>query len=147
IYDEPSLYKFVKVKTAADRFRAALLGAMAALALLLAMAGVYGVLAHSVAQRRHEIGIRLALGATAGQVRRMVLRQSLRLITAGIAAGLVAAWVLSRGLQRFLYQADRGDPLTWAAVPVILLGVGLLASYWPARQASKVDPVITLRFE
>lgn len=147
IYDVALLDQRVEASTAPDRLRAGLLGAMASLALLLAMVGVYGVLAHQVAQRRREIGIRMALGATAGQVQRMVLWQSLRLIGAGLAAGLVAAWWMSRGLQRYLYRADGNDPLTWVAVPLILAGVGLAASYWPARQAARVDPVITLRWE
>lgn len=147
LYDVARLDQVVNDTTAPDRFRAGLLAAMALLALLLAMVGVYGVLAHSVALRRQEIGIRMALGATVAQVRRMVLAQSLKLIAAGIVAGLMVAWALSRGLQRFMYQSGRGDLLAWAAAPLILLAAGLAASYWPAYQAAKVDPVITLRCE
>lgn len=145
VYDVAPLQQLVAGTVAPDRFRAGLLAAMALLALLLAMVGVYGVLAHNVAQRRHEIGVRMALGASAGHVRRMVLAQSLRLMAAGLALGLLAAWWMNRGLQQYVFGSTGAGLWAWAAAPMALLAIGLLASYGPARQASRVDPVITLK--
>ncbi|HUX67678.1 MAG TPA: ABC transporter permease [Terriglobales bacterium] len=147
VYQVALLDQQVEATTAPDRLRAGLLAAMAGLGLLLAVVGVYGVLSHQVAQRRRDIGIRMALGASAGQVQWMVVGQSLRLIAGGMGAGLLLAWWMSRGLERYLYRANGNDPWTWTAVPLLLAGVGLAASYWPARQAARVDPVITLRGE
>jgi predicted permease len=145
IYQQATLAQRVAVTTAPDRFRAALLAMMAALATVLAMAGLYGVLAHSVAQRRHEFGIRLALGATAGQVRGMVLGQSMRLTVAGLALGLALAWMLRASLDRFLFPGSSGLSLTWFAVPLLLLAAAFVASYLPALHATRVDPARTLR--
>ncbi len=145
IYEQATMAQRVALTTAPDRFRSALLALLAGLALLLAMAGLYGVLAHSVAQRRREIGIRLALGATASQVRGLVLWQSLRLTLAGLGVGLLAAWLLRARLDRFLFGGAGGASLTWLAVPLLLLAAALSASYVPAHNASSVDPVLTLR--
>jgi putative ABC transport system permease protein len=115
------------------------------LALLLAAVGLYGVLAYLVSQRTHEIGIRIAVGADAARVRRMVLREGLGLAAAGIALGLVAAAALTRLIETMLHGIDRHDPVTFAIVPVVLVTVALAASWLPARRATRVDPVVALR--
>ncbi|MGH9393111.1 MAG: FtsX-like permease family protein, partial [Terriglobales bacterium] len=142
-YAAASLEQTVAATTAGDRFRAHLLLAMAGLALLLAVAGLYGVLAHSVALRHREIGIRMALGASPLQLRGWVLLQSLRMMGWGVAAGLLAAWLLRHSLDDLLQGA--ASPLPWVAVPALLLAVGAIASYLPARHATRVDPAITLK--
>jgi putative ABC transport system permease protein len=129
------------------RFYLAVLGAFAAIALVLSGAGLYGVVSRSVANRQREIGVRTALGARPAQVLRLVLRQGLTLALAGIATGLAAAWVLSRYVASLLYGVTPHDPLTFVAIPVVLLLVALLASILPARRAVRIDPVAALRAE
>ena len=129
------------------RFRAMLLGGFGLLALLLAAVGVYGVMAYSVAQRTREIGIRMALGAAAGNVLGLMLRQVFRLSLLAVAVGLAGAAALSRGLGSLLYGVAPTDPTTFAAVAALLLGVATLAAYIPARRASRVDPTVALRHE
>ena len=121
------------------------LTAFAALALALAGLGVYGVMAFTVAQRRREIGIRVALGAHARDVTRMVLGRALRVTLAGIACGLVVALVLGRLLQSLLYQVGASDPLTFAATAVVMTAVALLGAWLPARAATRTDPMVALR--
>jgi putative ABC transport system permease protein len=129
------------------RFYALLLGGFAAFALLLAAIGIYGVVSYGVAQRTREIGIRTALGAGSGEVLRMVVAEGLRLAVVGVALGLVAALVATRVLSSLLYEVETTDPLVFVLVPLFLAGVALLASYLPARRASRVDPMIALRSE
>jgi len=123
------------------------LATLAALALLLASLGIYGVLANSVAQRTQEIGVRLALGARPGQVLAPVVAQGLRLTTIGLALGLTAALAVSRLLTGLLFGIKASDPLTFLAVGLLLMLVSLAASYVPARRATRVDPMVTLRYE
>jgi putative ABC transport system permease protein len=130
-----------------ERFFATIFGVFAALALLLALVGLYGVMAYSVARRTHEMGIRVALGASAGEIRRMVLGQSARLVGSGLAIGTVAAVFLTRLLSAKLYGVGAGDPRTLAGVAAMLASAGLLASYLPARRATRVDPMQALREE
>ncbi|MGH9415903.1 MAG: ADOP family duplicated permease [Terriglobales bacterium] len=125
--------------------RAELLLAMAVLTLVLALVGLYAVLSHTVALRRREIGIRMAVGASAEQVRAMVLWQSLRMIFAGVALGLLASWWLSGALEHLLYGASAGTAASWLIAPPLMILVGLAASYWPARRAARLDPALTLR--
>ncbi len=130
-----------------QRFQATLLGSFAALALALAAIGLFGLLAHVVGLRRREFGIRLALGATRGQVHRLVLRQGLTLTGLGLLVGLLAAAAAGRLLQGLLPGAGGADPVTLAATSAVLLAVAALAAYVPARRAASVDPAVTLREE
>ena len=117
------------------------------LALVLASIGLYGVMAFAVSQRTQEIGIRMALGATAGDMLRMVVRQALRVSLAGAAAGIVITMGVSRLLTKFLYGVSPSDPLTYVMISALLTGVALLSSYVPARRAARVDPIAALRDE
>ncbi len=129
------------------RFLTGLLAAFAALALLLAGVGIYGVMAFAVGRRTHEIGVRMALGARPGSVLGLVLRQGAALTGAGLALGLFAAWGLSRGLAGLLYGIGADDPWTLGAVCLLLAGVALVATWLPARRAAGVDPVEALKSE
>jgi len=130
-----------------QRFAMLLLGAFAALALVLASVGIYGVMAYAVSQRTHEIGIRMALGARRANVLGMVVGEALLLALVGAGFGLAGALGLTRLLSSLLYNVKPSDPLTLALVSVILLGVSVFASYLPARRATRVDPIVALRYE
>jgi ABC-type antimicrobial peptide transport system permease subunit len=132
---------------ASRRFNTLLLVVFASLALTLAGIGIYGVLAHAVTERAHEIGLRLALGAQRADVLRMIVRQGMSVTAIGIAAGVGAALVLARLMSSLLFGISTADPLTFAAIPLLLAAVALLACYVPARRATRVDPMITLRNE
>lgn len=132
---------------AEPRFRTLLLGAFALVAVVLAAVGVYGLISFSVAQRTREIGIRVALGAQARQVMRPVLREGMTLAGIGVAIGLAGAFAATRVLAAFLFGVGATDPLTFAAVALLLLGVAFLASYIPSRRALRVDPITALRAE
>jgi putative ABC transport system permease protein len=129
------------------RFYMMLLGGFAGLALVLAAVGLYGVISYSVAQRRQEMGIRVALGASGGQVMSMVMGQALRLAALGLAMGLALAMMLKSVLKGFLVGVSTTDPATLAVTALVLLIVAVLASYVPARRAARVDPMVALRFE
>lgn len=116
-------------------------------AVLLGMIGIYGIISYTVGQRTREFGVRLALGATPADVNRLVLGQGVRLALVGIAAGLVAAWALTRFLRGLLYEVSPGSPLSFAAMSAALLAIALAAMYLPARRAGRIDPVRTLRAE
>jgi putative ABC transport system permease protein len=126
------------------RFSMILLGVFAALALLLAAIGIYGVIAQSVAQRTREIGIRMALGAQSGDVLRMVVRQGMTLTLLGVGAGLIGAYALTKLIAKLLFGVAPNDPVTFGAIALLLLSVSLLACYLPARRAAKLDPMIAL---
>ena len=137
----------VSNSVAERRLTTLLLGIFAGAALVLAAVGIYGVIAYSVTQRTQEIGIRMALGAQRGDVLRMVVRQALVLAVVGITVGGAGALFLTRLMERLLFDVTPTDPLTFAAVSGLLVGVALLASYFPGRRATRVDPVIALRAE
>ena len=129
------------------RFSLQMVVLFALTALLLAGIGIYGVISYMVSARAHEIGIRLALGAGRSDILRMVLRQGLRLAVAGAAVGLIAALIVTRLMAGLLYGVRPSDPVTFAAVALLLIGVGALACYLPARRALQVDPMSALRCE
>jgi putative ABC transport system permease protein len=132
---------------AAPRFRTLLVGVFASLALCLAIAGVYGVVAYSVSQRSNEVGLRIALGASAGGVVRLVLRQGLALAGIGLGLGLAASMAGTRWLESMLFQVRPNDPWVYVAVAAMVGAVTLAAGYVPASRAAKVDPVAALRQE
>jgi putative ABC transport system permease protein len=129
------------------RFNLALFSVFAAVGLVLTIVGVYGVMSHAVAQQRHEIGVRMALGAGTGTIARMVLASGSRLLLAGIALGLVGSVATTRLLARQVWNVSPFDPLAFGVVSLILLVTGLQACLWPARRAARIDPVIALRQE
>jgi ABC-type antimicrobial peptide transport system permease subunit len=122
-----------------------LLAIFGGIALLLASIGVYGVMAYLVGQRTRELGIRLALGATRGDIRGLVFRQGVALTAVGVAIGLAAAFGLTRLVARLLVDVSALDPVTFIVIPVILVLAAVLAIFLPARRASRVDPVVALR--
>jgi predicted permease len=147
LFDVKTQVEQASQSLAQERLFAALLSFFGILALLLAALGLYGVLAHSVAQRTQEIGIRMALGAETRHVLRLIISQGMRLICAGIAVGLVAAYWLTQLLASWVYQVSITDPLTFGAIALLLAGVALVACWIPARRATKVDPMAALRCE
>jgi ABC-type antimicrobial peptide transport system permease subunit len=129
------------------RFNMLLLGVFATIALLLSAVGIYGVMSYSVVQRSHEIGVRMALGARRSDVLALVVKQGMTLVLAGLGIGLGAAFALTRVMVSLLFGVSATDPLTFAIIALLLGAVALLACYVPARRATKVDPMIALRYE
>jgi putative ABC transport system permease protein len=147
VFDLCSMEQVVSASTARQNFQMLLLGVFAAVALLLAGIGVYGVISYSVEQRTHEIGVRMALGASAGQMVRLVVGQAMRLAGLGLGVGLVAAFAATRALSGMLFGVRPNDSVTYVAVAAVLLLVALAASWVPARRAARVDPIVALRCE
>lgn len=141
------LEDLVDENLASRRMQASLLSGFAGLALLLVTLGIYAVLSFAVTQRTQEIGVRVALGAQRGDVLRMIFSQGLRLFVVGATIGLGAAFALSRALVHLLYGVSAYDPASFAIVTILLAAVALLACYIPARRATRVDPLIALRYE
>jgi putative ABC transport system permease protein len=140
-----TLERYLGRAAAQPKFNALLLGLFAGLALLLTAIGLYGVMAYAVVQRVREIGVRIALGAQTGDVLKMVLRQGLKLTALGLAIGLAAAYALTRYMRSLLFGVKAADPLTFAAIALLLIVVALVACWIPARRATKVDPIVALR--
>jgi ABC-type antimicrobial peptide transport system permease subunit len=127
------------------RFALQILGFFAGVALLLAAIGIYGVMAYTFSQRKHEIGIRMALGAQPRDILRMALSEGMTLVAVGLGSGLVGALILTRFLRSLLYAVSPNDPLTFAALPALLAAVALLACLVPALRATQTDPLVALR--
>ena len=147
IFEVKTMEKIREENIAAPKFNTVLLAVFGALSLVLATVGIYGVLSYTVTQRTHEIGLRMALGASQANVLQMVMRQALKLAGIGIAAGIVAALLATRALTTLLFHIKSSDPTTYVVIAVILTAVAMLASYLPARRATKVDPMVALRNE
>ena len=147
VFKAESLEHIVSESVARPRFNMYLLGVFALIALMLSVIGIYGLMSYSVSQRTHEIGIRMAMGARAGDVIRMIVGQGMLLAAAGIGIGLVAAVALTRVFSSFLFGVAATDPITFGIVTVLLALVTLVAIYVPARRATRVDPLYALRYE
>ena len=142
-----SMDQLISRSLSPDRFSMLLLGVLAAMALVLATVGIYGIMAYTVSQRTHEIGIRMALGARPRDVLRLIVGQGMRLTAIGVVLGLAAAFALTRVMASLLFGVSATDPATFGGIALLLTGVAFLASYLPARGASRVDPMIALRHE
>jgi predicted permease len=147
VYAVRAYGEILRGAVAAERFSTALLALFAAVALALAAVGVYAVMAHAVSRRTHEIGVRMALGAQAGAVQRMVIAQGLRVVAAGLAVGLAAAAALARTMASAIPGAGSIEPAMLAAAVAVLTAVALAATWLPARRATRVDPTVALREE
>jgi predicted permease len=141
------LPEMVNASLAPRRFVVTVLGVFAGMALLMAVIGLYGVIGYAVTQRTQELGVRMALGAQPGEVLWLVLGQGMRLAAAGAAIGLVVSLIAGRLLRNQLFHVSPFDPLTFALVAAVMIGAALLASYIPARRATRVDPMVALRYE
>ncbi|HKX28279.1 MAG TPA: FtsX-like permease family protein, partial [Blastocatellia bacterium] len=147
VYDIQTIEQLLYDSLGSRRFNIFLLGSFAGVALLLASVGLFGVMTYLVSQRTHEIGIRLALGASPREILRLIVGRGMLLASIGAALGLVIAFGLARYLETLLFQIKPIDAPAFAAAPVLLLGVAVLACWIPARRAMKVDPMAALRFE
>jgi len=147
VFSVKTMDEILATSLAAERFNLILLGSFAAIALLMATMGIYGVSAYTVSQRTQEIGIRMALGAQPGNVLKLILYWAMRLILIGVACGLAAAFALTRLMESLLFGTSATDPATFAMVSLLLAGVALGACFVPARRATRVDPLVALRYE
>jgi putative ABC transport system permease protein len=147
LFEVKTLTEHMKLALFPAKVAATVLGVFGLVALMLAAIGVYGITSYAVAQRTHEIGVRLALGAQLGDVLRLILRQGLMLTIIGCAIGLFGAYLAMRAITSVLYGVSATDPLTFGFVSLLLIVVALIACYVPARRATKVEPLIALRNE
>jgi putative ABC transport system permease protein len=147
VYAVKPMTEYVGDSLARRRFNLILLTAFSGLALLLAAVGIYGVISYSVIQRTHEMGIRMAIGAQRSDVMKLIVRQAMILALAGVVIGLLASWALTRLIKSLLFNVSVTDPLTFAVIAVLMILIALLACLIPARRATKVDPLIALRYE
>jgi predicted permease len=147
IFNARTMQEIIAQSMTDTSYQSRLLSSFALLALLLTAVGIYGVMAYTVTQRTHEIGIRLALGARPGEILGLVMRHGARITIVGVALGVICALALTRFLANLLFGVEPHDPVTFLAVAVLLAGIALLASYIPAQRATKVDPMVALRYE
>jgi putative ABC transport system permease protein len=147
IFRPRTMSEIIAESMAGTTYQTALLAVFAVLALVLAAVGIYGVMSYGVSQRTHEIGVRMAIGASPGAVMKLILGEGLRLVALGLAIGIAGAFALTRSLSSLLYGVGAGDPLTFAGVAVVLAAVALAACAVPARRAMRVDPMLALREE
>jgi len=147
MFGEETFNEIISDSLAARRFTRLLLAVFAGLALALAAVGIYGVVSYSVTQATHDIGVRIALGADGWAVLKMVLSGAMRLALIGIIIGAAGGFAATRALRNLLYGVGSGDPLTFVLVAVVLAAVTALASYIPARRATRIDPMVALRYE
>ncbi|MGB6822149.1 MAG: FtsX-like permease family protein, partial [Candidatus Acidiferrales bacterium] len=147
IYGVETMDDIIADSLAARRFGMILLGVFAALALILACVGIYGVISYLVGQRTHEIGVRIALGAQRSDILRLVLGQGVKMTLIGVAVGVVVALGLTRLMANQLFGISAHDPLTFAGIAILLIVVALVACYIPARRAMRTDPIVALRYE
>ena len=147
VFSVEALSERINSQIAADRIIAVLLSVFGGGALLLATIGIYGVVAYSVAQRTHEIGVRIALGAEQHDILKLIVGRGMVLVLIGTGIGLALSLVATQMLKSFLFGISATDPLTFTVVVLVLGGVALLACYLPARRATKVDPLVALRYE
>jgi len=147
VYDVSTMDNLLSRSVAPRRFNLFLLGLFAAIALVLAMVGIYGVLAFGVSRRRHEIGIRMALGALPRQILNLIVWQGMRLVLIGTVLGILASIALTQFMSTLLFGVQAADPLTFLCVAVLLACTALAACCAPARRAMRIDPMIALRYE
>jgi predicted permease len=147
IFDARPMEEIVSNSIAKQRLTMILLSVFSALALVLSAVGIYGVISYLTGQRTHEIGIRVALGASTSDVLRMILGEGMRITLIGVGIGVAAALALTRLIANVIYGVSAYDPLTFFGVAILLIGVALLACYLPAKRAMRVDPIIALRYE
>jgi putative ABC transport system permease protein len=147
VYGVQPLVEIVGNSISTQRLAMILLSVFSALALVLSAIGIYGVISYLTGQRTHEIGLRVALGATSTDVLRMILGQGMKLALIGVAIGVTAALGLTRLIAKLIYGVGAFDPITFAGVAILLTAVALLSCYIPARRAMRVDPMVALRYE
>jgi ABC-type antimicrobial peptide transport system permease subunit len=147
MYNVDTMDAVIADSLASRRFFMILLGIFALLALVLSSVGIYGVISYLVGQRTHEIGIRVALGAQRSDVMKLVLGEGTKMALIGVGIGIVAALMLTRLMSKMLFGVSAADPLTFGGVALLLTLVALAACYMPARRATRVDPIIALRYE
>jgi putative ABC transport system permease protein len=147
VYGVKTMEHLLSDSVASERLSVTLLGLFAALAFLLACVGIYGVISYSVTQRTHEIGVRIALGASTSDILKLVVGQGMKMVVVGLALGLIASFALTRVMASLLFQVSATDPATFILVSLMLAGVAFFASFIPARRATRVDPMIALRYE
>jgi ABC-type antimicrobial peptide transport system permease subunit len=145
IYGVAPLEQLLGTYLTQRRFQTSLLTGFSVVALLMAAVGIYGLIQYSIATRTQEIGLRMAIGAEAGDIFRMIIREGLTLSLIGVALGLVGAWWLGRAGSSLLFGVTASDPLTFTAVSLLLTAVAIAACYFPARRAMRVDPILALR--
>jgi putative ABC transport system permease protein len=147
VYAIKPMTEYLQDSLSRRRFSMVLLSAFSGVALVLAALGIYGVISYGVSQRTHEVGIRMALGAQRSDVLKLVVRQAMIVVLAGVGIGLLASWALTRIMKSLLFNVSVTDPLTFTVIAVLMILIALLASLIPAKRATKVDPLVALRHE